>query len=529
MSLFSGTVQARDIIVDSAKIRITSGAFITGMRHLRVVNDSGLVNNSGTVYVSGNITNDGTIVSDGVEILHGTSDQTIVGVANFPGGSSYLGNVYRNQPSGVHIFATSNLAMTTFDFGSTDGQVRSTNIPGVSYIRILSPSDTAIKNYSSTRFFNQDGTPDRRLDRASVSPTSRTLVFPVGTTTAGYRQLDYHLTNSQNGFVGLRAINGSPSASPSPASYLRVHASGFQNVPYGTGCTPGGFEGNVLFECLTDHYWYLTAPSGSSEYFVEVFNPACFDELSTGAVGPRRVLRTPLVGGNYQPTNWFTTANVEDVIDVPMTDNFCLYSDWTRTRDTIPGGIYRGGGLLAIATGSFYPLSVEFLNISATAGVSEISVDWKTASEMNADKFEILRSIDAVSFQKIGQVSASGNSNVPRSYQFLDDGAEPGVEYYYQLKQVDYDGKFTLSNVVSAKIEGSNTDEFTLSVYPNPTAGLLTVSETFETVRVVTLLGQDVKFFANANQLSLDGLPSGVYLIQITIKGKTETFKVQKL
>lgn len=519
MSLFSGTVYSQDIIVNSAKMRATNGIFIVGVRSLTVSNDSGVINNSGTIYVSGDITNSGRIISDGVEIMNGDSDQTITGVH----GVSYLGNVSRVQPANRNIIAGSNLSMRTFNFGNTNGFVNANHLSGYT-VRILDSSDVAIKNFSQNKYFDlgdNKGTLERRV------ATLDTVSFPVGNSSAGYRLLDYHPINSQNGFVGLKVINGSPSTSPSPEFYTRVHNSGFENSSFGTGCIPGDYEGSVMFECLTEHYWNLTTPSTSSEYFVEVFNPACFDELSTGAVGPRRVLRVP---GSTPRNDWFDTLHVNNVVDLPFTDNFCLYADWTRVRDTIPGGIYRGGGLLAIATGSFYPLSVEFSNLSAFADEEQknISLNWKTVSEMNADRFEVLRSITGTDFQKIGYVNASGNSNVPRNYQFIDESVEVGIEYYYQLKQIDYDERFDLSNIVSAQLVGDDVMAV-LQVYPNPTHGLVYVSQNFDSAILSNIIGQQIKVVQNSNSMLLNELPAGTYILQVKIGEQVKSFKVQKL
>ncbi len=517
MSLFSGTIYAQSINVDSAKVRVKIGTYITGTNNLIVSNDSGVVNNSGTMIISGNITNSGKIISDGFEYLNGFSDQTITGVF----GTSNLGNVFRNQSAGTDVVAGSDLVMRSFDFGSTNGFVDASH-PSGRTVRILNSTDTAIKNYSSTKYFlvgDNLGTLERTVSSSSLD----TLSFPVGNATAGYRLLDYHPKNSQSGFVGLKIINGSPSASPVPTSYHKHYATGFKNSLFGTGCVPGGFSGDIMFNCLTPHYWSLSTPSSSSEYFVEVFNDACYD--AAVGVGTRRVLRVP---GITPRSDWFDSIHIQNVIDVPMSDNFCLYSDWTRNRNTIPGGIYQGGGLLAIASGVFYPLPVEITNLTATAGESEILLDWKTASEHNTDKFEVLRSIDAVSFQKVDEVSAHGNSNTPKSYRVDDSDIELGIEYYYQLRQVDYDGKFTLSNIVSARLVGDDIVA-TLQVYPNPTHGLVYVSEQFDSAILTNIVGQQIRTVQNSNSLLLSDLPAGTYVLQVIIDGKSKSFKIQKL
>lgn len=516
MSLFSGTIHAQDINVDSAKVRVTSGAFIVGTRNLIISNDSGLVNNSGTIYASGDISNSGRIVSDGVEILNGTTHQTITGVH----GTSNLGNVFRNQPTNINIVAGSDVRMHTFDFGSTNGFFYADFVGGYS-VRILSSTDTAIKNYSSNKYFdlgNNFGTLERAISILDH------FAFPVGNSIAGYRLLDYHpesLGATGVDFVGLRILNGVPSTIGYPDHYQEHFSTGFDGMTGQPGiCIPGPYEQTVMFDCLTEHYWRLAAPN-DYKYFVEVFNDACND-LASG-VGPRRVIKNPLTGSLNR---WFVKSILEDLEDV--THDLCVYSDWTRVGDTIPGGVYEGGGFLAIATGALYPLPVELTSLTATAGESEILLDWETASEHNTDKFEVLRSVDAVSFQKIGKVFASGNSNVPRNYQFIDENVEVGIEYYYQLKQVDYDERFDLSNIVSAQLVGDDVMTV-LQVYPNPTHGLVYVSQNFDSAILSNIVGQQIKVVQNSNAMLLNELPAGTYVLQVKIGEQVKSFKVQKL
>jgi hypothetical protein len=79
--------------------------------------------------------------------------------------------------------------------------------------------------------------------------------------------------------------------------------------------------------------------------------------------------------------------------------------------------------------------------ISFTAGRSNQSVllSWKTASEEGFDHFEIERSADGRSFQKIATIHAAG-AGYP--YQHIDQVPLTG-QNFYRLKMVDQDGKFS--------------------------------------------------------------------------------------
>ncbi len=113
-------------------------------------------------------------------------------------------------------------------------------------------------------------------------------------------------------------------------------------------------------------------------------------------------------------------------------------------------------------------LPIELIYIKAVAIDNQyIKVSWATASELNTNHFEILRSTDAINFTKIGEVIAAGNSSNLNSYIYDDMNVTGGVIYYYQVREVDNNQHSYLTNIVDAKLE---KDKFNLiSIYPNPT------------------------------------------------------------
>lgn len=98
-------------------------------------------------------------------------------------------------------------------------------------------------------------------------------------------------------------------------------------------------------------------------------------------------------------------------------------------------------------------LPVTWLYFTARANDShEVALNWATASEINNDRFEIERSADGSSFEKIGTVNGNGNSVQTIEYSFKDTTVQRGV-YYYRLKQVDFDGRFEYSNISAASVD----------------------------------------------------------------------------
>ena len=78
------------------------------------------------------------------------------------------------------------------------------------------------------------------------------------------------------------------------------------------------------------------------------------------------------------------------------------------------------------------PLPVTLTNFMATAlGNTAVRLAWTTASEVNSQVFEVERSPDGVSFDKIGGLAAAGHSATARSYALLDAHLPAGAPTLY--------------------------------------------------------------------------------------------------
>lgn len=164
------------------------------------------------------------------------------------------------------------------------------------------------------------------------------------------------------------------------------------------------------------------------------------------------------------------------------------------------------------------PLPLNFLSVQAKyARVSKsVVVDWKTANEVNTDRFEVLRSSDGRNFIAIGTVAAK-NTAGENPYRFEDKQPLPSTSYY-RLKQVDKDGKLTYSRTVTV---GFSTN-LALSVSPNPANNSLLVShekaQGSAVLKIVSVQGQvlaAVQPSADAFTTPVDvsKLPAGNYLL----------------
>ena len=95
-------------------------------------------------------------------------------------------------------------------------------------------------------------------------------------------------------------------------------------------------------------------------------------------------------------------------------------------------------------------------------------VEWETATELNNDYMAVERSADGRRFDEIGRVPGAGNSNTPLRYDLLDEQPLPGRSYY-RLRQVDFDGTTSYSDVRSVNFTSAAGGS--IEVYPTVSNG----------------------------------------------------------
>ena len=113
-------------------------------------------------------------------------------------------------------------------------------------------------------------------------------------------------------------------------------------------------------------------------------------------------------------------------------------------------------------------LPVTLISFNANVINDNVEIQWKTASEVNNDFFSIERSPDAETFEEIQIIKGKGTTNEENVYVIHDFNPIIGRSYY-RLKQTDFNGTSTYSDLVTIEYEGPSFA--TLTVYPNPSRG----------------------------------------------------------
>lgn len=170
----------------------------------------------------------------------------------------------------------------------------------------------------------------------------------------------------------------------------------------------------------------------------------------------------------------------------------------------------------------FNALPLKLLSFKGAHRGGINTLNWNTAEERNTKHFEIERSLNKTDFSFAGILPANTitTSNV---YQFQDDVrfADANSIFYYRLKMVDIDGRFTYSNVVMLKSEGS----LNISFYPNPVKRGQQIkinrgNININSVEIINSIGQVISSKTAATQNSIISIntqsnwPAGSYIIR---------------
>jgi hypothetical protein len=131
---------------------------------------------------------------------------------------------------------------------------------------------------------------------------------------------------------------------------------------------------------------------------------------------------------------------------------------------------------------------------------------------------------------------ASGRSDQQGAYTFTDDAVLPNTTYYYRLRQVDFDGTESYSDIIFGAI---NDEGFGLSAFvPNPAEAVtqLTVHLKKDASTSVTLFDatgrqvfrQEQRLQAGNNpiEINVEHLPTGSYTARVRTASRVLTRKL---
>lgn len=183
------------------------------------------------------------------------------------------------------------------------------------------------------------------------------------------------------------------------------------------------------------------------------------------------------------------------------------------TNSTIPDGS-------TISEGSL-PVQLAYFNAQSVKG--KVYLNWTTMSEVNNNYFEVQRSEDAFNFNVLNQIAGAGNSNKIIDYNYIDENVYPNKIYYYRLKQVDFDGNFKLSEVVSLEINPlddyfvriGNSENYLILLFAYPVSAEVFI-QMLDNLGNVVYQDKGILNECTSFKISKSKLKTGFYTLAIT-------------
>jgi hypothetical protein len=248
-----------------------------------------------------------------------------------------------------------------------------------------------------------------------------------------------------------------------PAQYM---CTGANNLTANTGSVDeitNTNRGCLSSDEATTSYWIqvCTATAGTLQFTIApTGNNNDYDwAVWTGAACPPTTAPLRCSYALSQSGSGGDNTGVNSVMNAPQTDfsEGVGGNQWTQDIVAIAGQCFTininnyGSGSNSFdisfggtATLSCSPLPIEMLYIKCDNNGTTNTIEWSTASETNNDRFEVERSRDGITFEKIGEVDGAGSSTSVLAYSLVDGFPETGVNYY-RVRQIDFDGTSTYS------------------------------------------------------------------------------------
>ncbi|QES89147.1 T9SS type A sorting domain-containing protein [Rhizosphaericola mali] len=286
----------------------------------------------------------------------------------------------------------------------------------------------------------------------------------------------------------------------------------------------------VNFPSTTSIYGNITFGGSSSATDVTTYFPASGDISTT--TSPYTYTTSITTTSNSTISAYYDNLSDKSMVNntsilplaafslAKITFNVSNYNDANGPKGAYSFDNYNTDSSNYLISTSNYSLPITLTDFTATSITNAIQLNWSTSSEINNKYYALQRSENAIEYDSIGVVNGSGTTNSINNYSYIDYNYSPTINYY-RLKQVDYDGNYSLSKVISINMTSNSNND--ISIYPNPGNGQINIKGSYDNIKMIQLYnisGQLMdKIIPSSNQFQLrNGLSSGFYIIKIILK-----------
>jgi hypothetical protein len=175
------------------------------------------------------------------------------------------------------------------------------------------------------------------------------------------------------------------------------------------------------------------------------------------------------------------------------------------------------------------PVPVELVSFAASSNNNEVSLTWKTATEINNKGFQVERKIMNGEFIAVVFIDGKGTTTEIQSYSYsekVDIGS-----YTYRLKQIDFDGTFAYSFEVEVDVTAPAVYNLSQN-YPNPFNPATKINYSLAAdskvkITIFDAIGQEIAVLVNGTRaagnheanFNASSINSGVYFYRIDAQG----------
>jgi len=346
-----------------------------------------------------------------------------------------------------------------------------------------------------------------------IAESTGNYVFPFGNPVSNsFLPVNMNITTPGAGIKGVLSIGtyptsttGTPNNRPLPSGLTSlVDYTGVENAP------------NVVDRWwVMETEWYATKPVSNITFTYRE------NEWDGSAGSTNNITESMLQAQSHNGSVWtpIPTGVVNTSLNTVTVSNVTVYNPvWTLV-------------------GSDSPLPIELLTFDALLNKDEqVELSWATAAEVNNDYFTIEKSKDGVNFEIVGTVDGAGTSNNLLFYESLDKNPYAGVSYY-RLKQTDFDGQFSYSEIKVIRLEKAALNTFT--VFPNPALDHFYVkfdeAVTAQSLFIIDMNGKVIREIAMAEvetvgagliKIERLSMEAGMYFVS-TYEGKMQKLVLQ--
>lgn len=278
-------------------------------------------------------------------------------------------------------------------------------------------STTSIEGYTNTSFVVTNDVGKLTRKQLSKDSEASTQIFPVGYSPNKYDYTPCLIKNNGN-------------------------TSDF-SVRIGKDRLENGYDGSPKLENGVDRTWFISANKDGIKADITLQWTIAREQANFS--------RSHCHIGHFNGISWDYNA------DNISARNHAEYT-FSQSRSSLTS-------LSPFVVENVIALPIRLLNFTAVPEYQNVRIDWETASEFNNDFFSVERSKDGHSFEQIFTKKGNKESKSNIWYTGFDNNPINGVGYY-RLKQIDFDGKFTYSDIVS--VDYVPEQLYKLQVFPNP-------------------------------------------------------------